>query len=655
VVPPSNRVLAFGIAVIAVAILAAFIPGLHTPFQYDDLSTVVESESIRNLSDLRTVLSPPANLTPTAGRPLLSLSFAIDYAVFGLNVVGYHATNIALHLTCALLLFAIVRRSTRWPSTTRMRTAADFIAAASATIWAVHPLQTGAVTYISGRSDVLMTVWYFTTLLFAMRAYRSPHGPAWATASVFTCAVGMACKESMVTAPIAVLLYDRAYLYNRFSDAVRERWRLYGALATTWVIVVGLSMQGPRSDTAGLSTGISPWVYLLNQTLVIPQYIRLVVWPDYLLFAYGEARRLTLSDVGAVSLIVPAAIGVTLWLWIRRPTLGFLAVWVFVTLAPTSSIIPIATEGGAARRMYLPLAGIAVLFVIGLVALGDWMQQRRMTMSRRAPLAMASAIAVALIATTAAQNREFASAEQLWRGSLERWPSALAYKNLAAVLLQHGRRTEAIEQLRAASALDPRSRYALGVQLFDGGRPAEAIPELQRVILEFPEEPTIAIEGRRVLARALQHEGRHREAAAVWGQVAAMVPGDIAPRLSQADALLAAGDLLAAHQGYQQILTVEPGHLGALTNDGLTLLRLGRGSEALPLLERAAEQQPHDAAAYMNLASASAAVGRISDAVAAVCHALTEAPRDPRPRQFLEDLRRAAANAHLELPACTTR
>jgi protein O-mannosyl-transferase len=97
-------------------VLIAYAPGLHTPFHYDDQSTVVENETIRDLSALRKVLSPPPNVTPTSARPLLNLSFAVDYAIGALNVAGYHATNIAIHIVVALLLFAVSAgpRSGRW-------------------------------------------------------------------------------------------------------------------------------------------------------------------------------------------------------------------------------------------------------------------------------------------------------------------------------------------------------------------------------------------------------------------------------------------------------------------------------------------------------------------------------------------------------------
>jgi len=328
--------------------------------------------------------------------------------------------------------------------------------------------------------------------------------------------------------------------------------------------------------------------------------------------------------------------------------------WVFLTLAPTSSIVPIATEAGAARRMYLPLAGVVVLFVIAVAALTD--RRRRVGAagwSTRRTAVIGTVVVVALAATTAVQGRKFAAPERLWRGSLEHWPSALAHRNLAAVLLQEGRHAEGADELRAAAELNPVARYSLGVELFEQGRTGEAIVELRQAILEFPDQPTIALEGRRVLARALQREGRHLEAADVFGEVAAMTPGNMTPQLSRADELLAGGNLPAAHQAYQRILDAYPAHTGAMTNDGLTLLRMGLVREAVARLQGVADREPRNVNAFMNLASALSLAGRLPDAAVAVCRAIElSPPQSPAPRQFLADLRSAAAAAHLNLPQC---
>lgn len=640
--------------VVALAVVIAFAPGLSTPFQYDDLSTVVENGSIRKISAIGTVLSPPANMMPTSGRPMLNLSFAVDYAFTGLNVVGYHVTNLALHLICALLLFLVVRTTARLPWLGLVGHA-DAIAAATTAIWALHPLQTGTVTYISGRSESLMGLWYLASLYAAIRAQQSANRMTWSVAAIIACAIGMACKESMVTAPVAILLYDRAYIYDRWSDALKQRWRIYSGLAATWIVLVALLIDAPHSDSAGFSAGTSVWTYLMNQALVIPQYLRLTVWPDHLLFAYGEAQNIRLADVGALAVVVPGLVIAAIWLWFRRPALGFPALWFFLTLAPTSSFVPIVTEAGAARRMYLPLAGIAALFVIAIVTLSQTMIRRRVAIARvLSPAIIALVIGGVLTVTTAAQSAEFASSEQLWRGSVERWPSGTSHRNLATVLIQQGKRSEGTEHLRAAIPFKPEARYLLGIELYDQGRFAEASTELQRSIEELPNDEKVKLDGRRLLAQALLQQQRHVEAARVFAEIAAMTPNDLTPVLSRADALLAAGDAAAAHQDYQRILARHPEHQGAMANDGLALVQLNRVEDALPLLRTVAERQPSSVSAQINLATALVAVRRLGDAVATVCGAIPIEPQNPRPRQFLSDLRAAALAARVNLPECPT-
>jgi predicted Zn-dependent protease len=296
-----------------------------------------------------------------------------------------------------------------------------------------------------------------------------------------------------------------------------------------------------------------------------------------------------------------------------------------------------------------------VLLVLAIAEFVNRVKRRDAQVPRIVPLAIASLLVIVLGVTTAVQNTEFSSSERLWRGSLEHWPSALAHRNLAAVLLQQGRRSEALDHLREAATRQPLAHYELGVALFDDGRPADAIAELEHAIRELPNDETVALEGRRVLARALKQEGQHHDASIVFGEIAALTPGDVEPRLSQADELLAAGDLTAAHDEYQRILAAQPDHAGAMTNDGLTLLRLGRVSEALPLLRTVAERQPQSVSASLNFASAAAAAGRLADATTAVCHAIAEAPADPAARQFFADLQHAAQAAGLERPRCPAR
>jgi hypothetical protein len=144
----------------------------------------------------------------------------------------------------------------------------------------------------------------------------------------------------------------------------------------TWVVLAALNWSGPRSGVVGFSTGVHPWTYLLNQTLVITHYLRLAAWPRSLVVFYGWPVPLTLGDVLPYALVIVGLLLVTTVAWIRRPAVAFAGVWFFITLAPTSSVLPISTEVGAERRMYVPLMAVAVLTVVGVFWLWNLIASR---------------------------------------------------------------------------------------------------------------------------------------------------------------------------------------------------------------------------------------------------------------------------------------
>ena len=347
----------------------AYANSLSGPFIIDDAVTVVDNTHIRQLWPLSQALVNERE-SPVAGRPLVNLSFAINYALGGLDVSGYHLVNLVLHVLCALLLFGIVRRTLVLPSL-HLAERSTPIALATALLWLVHPLNTEAVDYVTQRTELMMGACYLLTLYAAIRARDSTRSVSgkrehwWLVLAVVACGLGMACKESMVTAPVMVWLYDRIFL----DGTRRMRWQFHVALAATWLVLVALSWSGPRIHSAGWSAGVSAWTYLLNQAVMIARYLRLTLWPADLVLTYGYPRPLTLGNVLPAALLVVALLAVTVVSLRLAPRLGFLGAWFFVTLAPTSSIVPIATEVGAERRMYLPLMALVLLGVLAL----DWL------------------------------------------------------------------------------------------------------------------------------------------------------------------------------------------------------------------------------------------------------------------------------------------
>ena len=573
------------ITLLLAAGLLAYSNSLSGPFVLDDIPTVVTNASIRQLTS-PAVLSPPRGL-PVAGRPLVNLSLAVNYALGGLEVRGYHLFNVGVHLACALLIFGIVRRTL----------AADEVAFAVALIWLLHPLNTEVVDYVTQRTESMMAFFYLLTLYAAIRG--------WLIVGVAACAMGMACKESMVTAPVAVMLYDRVFRFSSWKDALRSRWPLYAALAATWTELAALNWSNPRGLSAGLATDVDAFTYLLNQSTAIVRYLWLSVWPRALVVSYGLPQPLTVRDVlphlSVVAVLVVATV-VALTAGARGPSrasaLGFLGAWFFLTLAPTSSFVPIATEVAAERRMYLPLVAVIVLAVLGVNAMLQRLHARRLV--RAAALCV---VALLLIAATRSRNDEYRSPLTLGYTVLERGPKGTGHFMVGTELLAAGRHDEAAAHLQDALGSDPRARYALGMALFRQEKMSRAIDELRTFTREHPDLLEV-VPARMMIGRALTSEGRLSDAVAEFEAVLAMVPSYTDAHGGLADALFAQDRYEDASAHYREFLRQQPDDFAALTKLGIAQATLGRFDEAVAAFERAAAVRPQDEGARRNLAAA---------------------------------------------------
>ena len=626
----------------------------------------------------------------------MNVSFAINYAVGGIDVRGYHVVNIAIHLICGLLAFGIVRRTLELP---RMRArfggSAANLAGAVALLWVVHPLNSEVVDYLTERTESLMALFYLLTIYASVRAVdghssvpsrsaraqgagRSAGG--WHGLAILSCALGMACKESMVTAPVVVALFDRVFVFGSFRDALRSRRGLYAGLAAAWLVLAALMSSGPRSAVGGLSTGISPWTYLLNQTQLIAHYLRLTFWPRGLVVFYGWPAPLTLREVLPYAVLIALLLASTIAALVRAPALGFLGAWFFITLAPTSSVVPIATEVGAERRMYLPLLAVIVLVVVGvhlawrrlfersratplsatpLSATPSRATQSRETQSsdtpsgfalRRGELVAAIVLALvagALAAGTVARNREYSSALTLARTVVERRPRAVTHHYLAEQLVQAGLHEEARQHLHEAIAGgDSRARYLLGIELFNAGKLNDAMEQLfafvatsklpYRLVPHWLEPPVAeVVTARLALARAASMQGGWSRAAEQARLVLATVPANREARMFLADALFAQQRYAEAGAEYLEYLKVSPADVHVLINLGVTLIAAGRLDEAIPWFRRAVEAEPRNANARRILATALLDRGDAPGAVAQAREAVALSPNDPALRDLL--------------------
>jgi tetratricopeptide (TPR) repeat protein len=605
-------------------------------FVLDDDRYIAENDRIRQLWPLTGVLSHR--------RPVLDLSLAINYAVGGVDVTGYHAVNLAIHLLASLALYGVVRRSLesiaappmafgaeRGPPQSsiasatagKLGRAASPVALVVALVWCVHPLQTQSVTYLIQRSESMMGLFYLLTLYALIRGATSRQGLGWYCVCVACCALGMGTKAVMVTAPIALLLYDRAFLTRSWAQTVRRRWGLYLALAATWSVLwaagVAKGVLDPSRKTATVGFSfreVSPVQYLVTQAGVLVAYLKLSLWPRPLCLDYGWPVARTAAAIAVPGVIVVTLLVGTVWIWFRRPRLGFLGAWFFLVLAPTSSIVPIR-DPLFEHRMYLPLASVVVLAVIGVYALLGALRARRWG-SARAVTALAVAVVVVAVTVfaggTIRRNRDYRSDLDMWQDIVAKRPKNVrAWYNVGTGLLDENRLEEAAAALRSSLRVNPRDTRTLD----ESARQAHYN-----------------------LGKVLSRQGRTSAAAEAYQEALRIDPAMAEAHSDLGNILARAGRYEEALERYRQAVDANPHYIPAYFNYASVLLQLDRAQEAVDLLNQAIEVSPETARLHYLLGTAYQRLGESGAALDAFDRTLELAPGDARAR--------AARNAVLQ-------
>lgn len=573
--------------------------------------------------------------SPFAGRPVASLSLALSFASGdGLSATAFRLWNLGVLVASGLVLFGLVRRTLQRVESTA--TVGAPLALAIASLWLLHPIQTEVVSYITQRTESMMGLFALLTLYCAIRVierHDTPHtnqrSTWWTACAVVVCGLGMATKESMVTVPVLVLLYDIVFGARSLRDALRDRRLLYLGLGATWVVLIAANAGTPRFRSAGFTTGVSVWTYLLNQAVMIATYLKLAFWPHPLVLDYGLTTPMAFTRALPFLIGVLLLIGLVALAWFRAPHLAFLGSWFFITLAPSSSIVPIATEVGAERRMYLPLAAVIVLAVLGVrAALHRWWPASPLVRPTGASATVATLVLI-FGSLTAARAHAYRDPMGLWQSVLDHRPHGRAHHNLGIALKAAGRTSEALEHYRAALPGEPAAHYALGFELGAAGKYEDAARELQAFLAARPMDAT-APKAAVLLGQALARLDRSAEAERAFRDALRMAPRDIDARGGLADVLLRTQRFDEAISFYREFLTLEPSNAGAHHNLGMALMQVQRESEAVTEFERALALSPSDPNMHKSMGNALATTGRLDDAAQHFREGLTLSPRDAR-------------------------
>ena len=257
----------------------------------------------------------------------------------------------------------------------------------------------------------------------------------------------------MVTAPVVIFIYDTLFLAGSFRRAWQARRSFYLGLAACWVFLAWLILLSNRTPSVGFHpSGVGSGEYALTECQAVVRYLRLAFWPSPLVFDYGlgsvrpRAAREILTDAFVLLGLLVAA-GAVLR---RSRAWGFLGIWFFFLLAPSSSVVPVALQPIAENRMYLPLVAVVTAFILAV---------HRLLGARVRWLVLA--LALGAIAATIHRNNDYRDELSIWSDTVRKRPdNPRAQTDLGDALAQAGRLPEAIQHYQQALRLAPRTGAA---------------------------------------------------------------------------------------------------------------------------------------------------------------------------------------------------
>ena len=566
---------------LCIVTVAIYANTLNAPFVLDDISSITNNPITRNF---QFVLN---------SRIVNYLSLALNYRLHGLDVTGYHLVNLGIHLANGMLVYTLLNLVLSTPVLTVSCFGSRdkrLIALFTALLFACHPLQTQAVTYIAQRATSLATIFYLATHCLYLAARFAPtrnRAIALGSAAFATSLLAMATKEIAFTLPLTLLLVESLLIGGSLRRKALPLLLLF--LPTLFVplaLIPTLGARGNLAELLGKITSLTPAIsrgeYLLTQFRVIITYLRLMVLPVGQNVDYDYPVARTLSPAVLASLLVIGAIlGLAGFLVIRarhrrQPELKLVAFgifWFFLTLSVESSIIPLP-DVIFEHRVYLPSVGFFTAVVTALFLARQHLQAQAARSAGFVVPLLALGVVV-LAGTAAARNGVWQDEVSIWEDIVAKSPlKARAHGNLGNAYQSRGRFAEADREYRETARLDPK-------------------------------DPGARIN----LGTICYRQQQWTEAARWYREALRLDPGNAAGHYNLGKTLTEQGSLTEAAQELREAVRLKPDHDAAHNSLGIVYFKLGRYPEALAELREAVRLNPGNSEAASNVEKLRQALG----------------------------------------------
>lgn len=507
--PPIKRhvasvifILALGFVIYANTLGNGYVPG--------DRAAVENNGFLASWGNLRYFLDPVKYFTASGEmmfRPMTTLSYFIDHMFWGYDPAGYHLTNLLIHSVNAVLLYFILvfmldaLEGGRSAEGVKGAGGLLYPPLVTALLFTAHPAQSGAVDFIGGRHDILMTFFYLWAIFFYQRAvFRKPAVDARYFALslamfVFSCL----SKETGITLPAVIVLIDVLSSPDRGETLFwKKRAPLYAAFAAVAAVIIFMKpVMSAGCYDPGSGGCLLIWGALVG-------YLKLLVFPrsfgpECVTGGWTDRAPVSFADP---SVLIPAILLLSLTVFVimnrkKYPMFLLGSAWFFVTLLPVFNMFSRGVTSGISEQcIYLPAAGFCVVLAFGLLRLGEkGANGPRAEIMTRAAMVLAALLVCYYSVRTHERNIDWKNGVSLWTAAAEACPdSYMAYYNLGmSYQYERGDAEKAIEAFKG-SLKDrdlPRTHAALGLAYIQKGRYAEALAELETAQREEPSMGTV--------------------------------------------------------------------------------------------------------------------------------------------------------------------